>query len=491
VPQPQVLVVLVAIALGAAGGADVGGSGGPLAGPRGFWLACLGPLTGAGLAWIGLPLAIRALDRRASMAAIGAGLRLGWLSRWVATLPYAAWAGLADGLGAVRAMLGDWVGVDEAVAALPPLVALLAITAAEQPLHRRLAEARLVRDLDGPGPLSPAWGERSAVAHAARGMLALPLIPVLALVCWHELTGPLRAGGAPGPVGEGLWLAGAAAIVALAPAAVVRILPTRPVGPGPLRERVRAIGRLVGAHVRGVRLWSLPAANAAIVGPIAATRCLLVTDRLLADLDGPRLDAVLAHELAHVRLHHVLWLALSVGAAAAAALALADAAAVALVRVGLPEAAAVGVALAAALALAAGAFGFVSRRAEHQADAHAAAAVGRLYAMAEGAEGPADAADGKDPAHTGVIHPGGVAAMAAALESVSRLNGVSPRRWGFRHGSIRQRQRLLASVVGGRPGRLPVDRVLRRVRLATVLVLVLAGVAAIAGSGAAGTWLSH
>ena len=46
-------------------------------------------------------------------------------------------------------------------------------------------------------------------------------------------------------------------------------------------------------------------ANAAVMGPVAWTRYIVFTDALLEDLDESEVEAVLAHELGHVRHHHM------------------------------------------------------------------------------------------------------------------------------------------------------------------------------------------
>jgi hypothetical protein len=61
--------------------------------------------------------------------------------------------------------------------------------------------------------------------------------------------------------------------------------------------------------------------------------------------------------------------------------------------------------------------------------------------------------------------------MAAALDRVCALNGVDRERWGFRHGSVAQRQRALSRLANRAVDRLPVDRKVRVMRWATVLVL--------------------
>jgi hypothetical protein len=67
-----------------------------------------------------------------------------------------------------------------------------------------------------------------------------------------------------------------------------------------------------------------------------------------------------------------------------------------------------------------------------------------------------------------------VAAMNAALGAVSELNGVPRHRFTWRHGTIAWRQEHLESLVGTRLDSLPIDRVVRWIKRATLLGVVLA-----------------
>jgi Zn-dependent protease with chaperone function len=185
---------------------------------------------------------------------------------------------------------------------------------------------------------------------------------------------------------------------------------------------------------------------------------MLATEPLLRGMPAHELDAVIAHELAHVRQHHVLWIVLST-LALVTLLGLAQpAVGVAIGRVG----GTAGVAELGSLLVVLGAavlgFGTISRLIERHADARAAVAVGREIAHRQGVDASR-------------VHPLGPECMAAALDRVCALNGVHPARWGFRHGSVRQRQRALSRLAGLPADRLPVDRRVAALRAATVLCL--------------------
>src|SRR5690606_21297118 len=136
------------------------------------------------------------------------------------------WCVTADGVGAVEAFLGSWIGLDEAVAVAPALLALLAITWAEHPLHDRMRQAMMVRQLDDGGNLERPPTRLEATIGRARMMLALPLVPVFLLVCWHEAVETLL-GDAHGGLSRAIDLGGTVTIVLIAPSIVVRVLGTR------------------------------------------------------------------------------------------------------------------------------------------------------------------------------------------------------------------------------------------------------------------------
>ena len=76
-----------------------------------------------------------------------------------------------------------------------------------------------------------------------------------------------------------------------------------------LTERLLALSRRAGTHVRGVFVWKLSEkskkANAALVG-LANTRRIILADTLLEKLNDDEVEAVLAHELGHHVHHHIL-----------------------------------------------------------------------------------------------------------------------------------------------------------------------------------------
>ncbi len=116
---------------------------------------------------------------------------------------------------------------------------------------------------------------------------------------------------------EHWWVISAALFVAffvlLTHLAPLLILPLffkfRPLENPSLTERLLALSRRAGTHVKGVFEWKLSEkskkANAALVG-LANTRRIILADTLLEKLNDDEVEAVLAHELGHHVYRHIL-----------------------------------------------------------------------------------------------------------------------------------------------------------------------------------------
>ena len=465
-PSIHVLIILLSLLLGrdlavARGDANAGSA-------LEFLAITSWVLLVAGVAMIALPACARAAAHRGSWRLLRSGFGLAETLRWLVIVPFAAWAVLVDGVGVVEGWIGSWIALDEALTALPPLLALLAIAWAEHPLHDRMRQAMMVRQLDEGGLPDRPPTRREATLGKVRVMLAMPLIPVLLIVAWHETTAAVFA--SAGRVAGIVDIAGTLVIVALAPALIVRVLGTKPLTAGSLRDRVAVLCERMGTRVSGVRLWDHPSANAAILGLLPIARYMLMTEPLVRAMPRQELDAVIAHELAHVRQHHVLWIVLSL-VALVTLLGIAQApleAALRMLSGPIPAGVVESTAFIVVAAIAIAGFGFISRLIERHADARAAVALGQEIA-----------AEHDQPSDT--VHPAGPHMMAAALSKVAALNGVSPERWGFRHGSIAQRQRALGRLAGLPASRLPIDRAILALRSATLVVLLAAGVFLLVG----------
>jgi Zn-dependent protease with chaperone function len=103
----------------------------------------------------------------------------------------------------------------------------------------------------------------------------------------------------------------------LAPPFLLRLLGCRPLPAGSRRALVERFCHHWGFHVRDVLLWPTSGGDlltAGVMGLHQRCRYLLVTQPLLNILDDHELEAVLAHEMGHVRkYHHLLYLLFLLG----------------------------------------------------------------------------------------------------------------------------------------------------------------------------------
>ncbi len=409
-------------------------------------------------------------------------------TRTFAVLIHVAAILTVDPLGLVRMWMGDLLVVDELVATLPVLAVVIWTWWVMFGVERRLDEAALIGRLDRGETIETMPNRVGAVWSHVRQDLLFIVIPVVMLMGIGELSatiadGVLRAQdqsipnsspstqSSPPPAwtehlpeswlaGDGeqaallisgvVLLVGAGLVLSMFPLAIRWLWDTAPLGTGLLREVVEA--RLASCRVRvsSMRVWRTNAnsaisggANAAVVGLVWPLRDLLMTDRLLESMPMSELDAVVAHEAAHLRQHHAAWLALAVlgvgsGAGLALSLLLGEGAEGSLWSGG--------GGIVAALA----SIVLVSRRFEWQADAHAARWLSR-----DGLDGPA--------------------LLAGALQRVAMLNGISPTKRSWRHGSINLRCTKLERIAARGTERLVIDRSVRTLRVAIVLSLIVTG----------------
>jgi hypothetical protein len=216
--------------------------------------------------------------------------------------------------------------------------------------------------------------------------------------------------------------------------------------------------------VRDLLLWKTSGSmiNAAVMGLIAPLRYVLITDALLETLHANEVQAVMAHEVGHVRRRHMVWMVVCLLACFfLAAHVVAWPVRMAGYLAHWPEQWEHPLDIACSLlqlTLGLLIFGWVCRRFERQADTFAAQ---HLSGLGTPAEKQAN------------ITPDSVSAMRAALESIAELNTVDPSRHSWRHGSIRWRQRYLASIVGRPLLRLPIDRLVRWLKVISAIVLAL------------------
>ena len=386
-------------------------------------------------------------------------------------------------LGAIRKQLGDQVLLDELLVFAPPLAMIGWSWWSYYPVDHRLRQAPLIRHLDQGQPIGAIWSRGQYMLSQLRHQVALVLVPLVTLMGWAELVHqhvPQRLTSGGGDVRPVVMIAGACGIFVFTPVVIRYLWDTVPLPPGDLRDRLMAMCRQYHVRVRELLLWRTFGGmiNGAVMGLFGPVRYILLTDALLERLPRDRVEAVMAHELAHVRQHHMFWLVVAATAAMAAsavawALAIQITAAAGGTSTGIGPAAGFGQTLAnhpdaANLLAAVGAlaswitvFGWVSRRFERQADTFAVQHMhthrGQRVVMSPAGD---------------TIDTWSVNVMATSLQQVADLNHVSVTHRSWRHGSIAWRQAYLRSLLGTRVDRQPIDQQVLWIKLASAATVV-------------------
>ncbi|MBT8484682.1 MAG: M48 family metalloprotease [Phycisphaerales bacterium] len=404
--------------------------------------------------------------------------------RWALLLQHAVATLLFGWMAAIQSVTGPLILLDELIGIAPPLLGVTALWWINYPLERRMREAMIIRRLDRGAPIYRIPRRGRYVLEQTRLQILLLLVPLLLIVTLSEGTqwAIERFGGDGIPAGviDAATFGAGVIVFLLAPLIARLVLNVRSLAAGPVRDDLDEICSRHAVRVRDFLLWQTNGImiNAAVMGLIGPLRFVLLTDALVETMSREQVQAVMAHEVGHVRRHHLPWLVASliamlmVGGGLLATPALAAHAAPDLFS---PAAwrwvdlAATGVTIILLLLL----FGWISRRYERQADTFAVQHLSGLgVPRAPGTPPP-------------VVTAEAVAAMRSALDGVARTNTVDPRRRSWRHGSIAWRQAYLSTLVGRPVDGLPIDRVIRAIKIASALVIV-AGLLAAAWPGPAG-----
>ena len=149
------------------------------------------------------------------------------------------------------------------------------------------------------------------VLDLMRGNLLLPLFAVAVTVGWVEAVDWLR------PESPGLALLKFAPLfllVALFPYLLRLVWKLKPLPPGELRIRLEKRIEASGIACRDILIWHTGGRvrNAAMAGFLRQFRFVLLTDRLVDDLEPDAIECVVLHELGHAHHAHSARLLLSV-----------------------------------------------------------------------------------------------------------------------------------------------------------------------------------
>lgn len=448
-------------------------------------------------------------------------------ARTLIVLNHAAAVLVFGWLGAVRSVTGDLIMLDELIAIAPALLGLTATWWAYYPIEVRLRDALTIRRLDDGVPLYPMLTRWQYVFTQVRVHVLVLLVPILLIASAVETIDTLwRHADPPWPD----WLRGiatfasAAGIFLIAPLLARVLLDTEPLAPGSLRDALTDVCRRHRVRIRELLLWKTNGSmiNAAVMGLVGPLRYVMITDALLESMRLDQAQAVMAHEIGHVRRHHMPWMIISLAAAFVLAVYITELPLRAIDAMGLVRSQTVadtfGVAsMVAQLVLGLLMFGWISRRFERQADTFAVQHLSGMglspaeqsqtrlphcetdeadidphathKANADHADDESESAVAPDlqeleshaAAHAAAATDGApritieaVNAMSDALGTIAKLNTIDPKRPSWRHGSITWRQRYLRSLVGQPIDQLRIDQTVRWIKRAAAIVLLSA-----------------
>ena len=94
------------------------------------------------------------------------------------------------------------------------------------------------------------------------------------------------------------------------PALLVRLWGCKPLAPGPVRDRLTDFCKNAGLTLADILEWNLfegKLITAGVMGFVSRFRYLLISPALLDILDAQELEAVVAHEIGHVKRHHIFF----------------------------------------------------------------------------------------------------------------------------------------------------------------------------------------
>ncbi|MEZ6190678.1 MAG: M48 family metallopeptidase [Phycisphaerales bacterium] len=414
---------------------------------------------------------------------VGAAFRIGGIVLFYLDLHLGLLVLVRGGIGSLTGIAHP-VLIDELLVILPTLLYWGAGWCVYYPIDRRLREATLIRQLDQGLPIEAVWSRSQYVLSQYRYQVALILLPLLAVIAWQETVELMVLRGVVSGESEPWWtIAGCAAIFLIAPLIIRVAWDTIPLPEGEIRAHLLGMCKAYRVRINELLLWRTYGGmiNAAVMGFVGPLRFILVTDGLLQQLPGPHVEAVMAHELAHVRKRHMAWLLVS----AVSLMGVVEALGVVFLAMngvgiseiegafsvtgpdtgivpagfGFPALTETDALLLLTLACAAAAwalgFGWVSRRIERQADSFAVEHLAR--------ERGGDTIAWSD-----------ALTMIDALQRVADLNHVRAEKHSWRHGSIRWRQDYLRSLVGQPVGKLGIDRLMRWVNALSLGALLAA-----------------
>jgi STE24 endopeptidase len=241
-------------------------------------------------------------------------------------------------------------------------------------------------------------------------------------------------------------LAGILMILFLSPVMVAFILPARRLQDHELLESVMHVAKNAGVRLSSVLVWNTKGRlmNAMAVGVLPTLKTIIVTDKLITHLTRKEFLAVAVHEIGHHRYWHIpfLW------GTVISALLCSDRLFGHMITIELWY-----VSLAK-LPIVLFALMLVSRQFERQADVYSAAYLSNSQ-------------------DSTTITSEAAKMMSSALSTIATIHNISPSRCDLLHGSIASRQKYLNGAIGCPIATLPINRIVRWIKILIITSVVL------------------
>jgi Zn-dependent protease with chaperone function len=156
------------------------------------------------------------------------------------------------------------------------------------------------------------WSMREYIEFHFRQYVLFVLAPFLAMVTVVDLIRRLPGNEwlAQTRLDVVIALVAMAGVFVFAPLVLRSIWKTRRLEEGPLRQKLEDLSRHAGMGQRDILVWETMGGhivNACVMGILAPVRFVLITDALMDTLSQEEIKAVFAHEIGHVRCHHMVY----------------------------------------------------------------------------------------------------------------------------------------------------------------------------------------
>lgn len=405
--------------------------------------------------------------------------------------------------------LHRFILADEILLLVPFFVMIFLFWHSYYPVNRYVREYIVAGQLAEGMAARPVWSRRQYISFHVRGGLLIVLVPMLLIKGVLDLLDVAQRSWLSSAVWTDIaiqvvGLASVAAIFAVSPLFLRYIWLTRPLPPGPLRDRLETFCGRMKLRTRDLLLWDTHSAvaNAAVMGIFSRIRYVLLSDAVIENMPDEQIEAVFGHEAGHVKHHHILFLVLFMAGAGSLVFVLGELGALALNHWFVPEViraswqgGLIGGWVLCLIVLCALSFGWVSRRFERQADVYGAMIVGTTsHSPGTDAEHTdrKDAipvrrdGDCQDENPRSCLTPRGASIFSSALVRIALLNGISADAHSWRHSSIRSRVDFLQKLAISKRSLQRFGRIVLWIKIGIVLAVIAGG----AGTGCL-YWMSR